>query len=106
MGNLRYAHQRAFAVPIAVQAPWRPFLVAIVALALVMPLSIAGSAFAQEDFTCEDFQHNEDGSWAPLKDMTIAAPNGQIELGPGVSLTVGLPILDLDLAAALNEKCK
>jgi hypothetical protein len=38
--------------------------------------------------------------------MTIAAPNGQIELGPGVSFTVGLPILGLDLAAALNEKCK
>jgi hypothetical protein len=80
---------------------------AIVALAvLVMPPSIAGSAFAQEDFTCEDFQHNDDGSWTPLKDMTIAAPNGQIELGPGVSFTVGLPILGLDLAAALNEKCK
>jgi hypothetical protein len=79
---------------------------AIVALAIVVPLSGSVSAVAQEEFTCEDFQHNEDGSWSPLKDMKIAAPNGQIELGPGVSLSVWLPILGLDLAAALNEKCK
>ena len=79
---------------------------AIIVLSLIISLSIAGSASAQEDFTCGDFQHNEDGSWTPLKDMTIAAPNGQIEIGPGVSLTVGFPILGLDLAATLDETCK
>jgi hypothetical protein len=39
----------------------------LVAFSLAMSLSIAGSAFAQQDhLTCADFQHNPDGSWTPL----------------------------------------
>jgi hypothetical protein len=80
---------------------------ALVAFSLATALSIASSAFAeQDDLTCADFQHNPDGSWTPLTAMTINAPNGQIEIGPGVSLTAGLPILGLDLAAKLDENCK
>ena len=80
---------------------------ALVALSVAVALSIAGSAFAQQDdLTCADFQHNPDGSWTPLTAMTINAPNGQIEIGPGVSLTAGLPIMGIDLAATLDQNCK
>jgi hypothetical protein len=79
----------------------------LVAFSLAMSLSIAGSAFAQQDhLTCADFQHNPDGSWTPLTAMTVNAPDGQIEIGPGVSLAAGLPILGLDLAAKLDQNCK
>jgi hypothetical protein len=72
---------------------------ALGALFLLAPLSIAGSALARPDeLTCADFQHNPDGSWSPLKAMTITAPNGQIQAGPGVSFTAGLPIRGVDVA--------
>jgi hypothetical protein len=77
------------------------------ALFLLAPLSIAVSALARPDeLTCADFQHNPDGSWSPLKAMTITAPNGQIQTGPGVSFTAGLPIMGVDVAETLDENCK
>jgi hypothetical protein len=81
---------------------------ALVGLSLAMPLAIAGPAFAlqDDDLTCADFQHNADGSWTPLTSMTISAPNGQIQAGPGVSFTAGLPIMGIDVAAKLDENCK
>jgi hypothetical protein len=80
---------------------------ALVAVFLLAALSAAGSAFAQpDDLTCEDFQHNPDDSWTPRKTMTITAPNGEIQAGPGVSFTAGLPIMGIDVAATLDENCK
>ena len=65
---------------------------ALVALCLVIPPSIAGSAFAeQDDLTCGDFQHNPDGSWTPLQAMTIAAPNGRLRPAWALRLLQAFP---------------
>jgi hypothetical protein len=66
---------------------------ALGALFLLAPLSIAGSALAPPaELTCADFQHNPDSSWSPLKAMTITAPNGQIQAGPGPPANASCPV--------------
>ena len=83
------------------------FIAALGAALLMTRSVVAVSALAeQDDLTCADFRHNQDGSWTALKTMTITAPNGHIEAGPGVSFTVGLPIMGIDVAATLDENCK
>jgi hypothetical protein len=47
----------------------------------------------------QSFRRNANGSWTPLKTVTI----GGITVGPGVAFTPGVAFSGLDLAALLNQ---
>ncbi len=36
-----------------------------------------------EGLTCENFKHNSDGSWTPVRTVTIVGPNGAFKVEPG-----------------------
>ena len=75
----------------------------IIALSLVA-LSCA-YAQAQSGIDCRKFRKNADGSWSATEQMTIAGPNGNVQIGPGVSFNPGVAFSGVDLAATLNREC-
>ncbi len=52
--------------------------------------------------TCDDFQHNPDGSWSPRHQIQI----GSIMMGSGVSFRPGVSFNGIDLAATLDKHCQ
>ena len=36
-----------------------------------------------EGLACENFKHNADGSWTPVRRVTIVGPNGPFTVEPG-----------------------
>jgi hypothetical protein len=76
----------------------------IVAVAMLPVLTSA--APAQQAISCPDFRHNEDGSWTPLKNITIAGPNRQAEFGPDMSVRAGVVVNGVDLGGLLDLMCE
>lgn len=62
----------------------------------------AATAAAGEELSCLDFQRNPNGSWSPLKPVSI----GGVQMTPGVQFTPGVSFSGIDLAAELNRQCK
>jgi len=56
-------------------------------------------------FQCSDFTHNNDGTWSPLRPVTIRTGDTQATLQPGVSITTGATYGGVDVAAELNRRC-
>ena len=56
-------------------------------------------------FRCANFTHNSDGSWTPLKPVTIRAGDTKATLEPGVDFTTGTTYGGVDVAAILNRRC-
>ena len=58
-------------------------------------------ASAQQTLNCSDFKKNPDGSWSPVRPVTL---NG-VTMGPGVSFNPGVSFGGVDLASILNKQC-
>ena len=56
-------------------------------------------------FRCANFKHNSDGSWSPLRPITISSGDTKATLQPGASFTTGATYGGVDLAAELNRRC-
>ena len=56
-------------------------------------------------FRCADFTRNSDGSWSPLRPVTIATGDAKATLQPGVSFNAGATYGGVDVAADLNRRC-
>lgn len=56
-------------------------------------------------FRCADFTHNSDGSWSPLRPVTIRSGGTTATLAPGVSFNAGVSFGGVDVAAILNRRC-
>ena len=69
------------------------------AIALLTVLSMSIPAVGQT-LDCTQFRHNEDGSWAPISQLTVTSSpyGGQIYVGPRV-------FVGIDLATKLNQQC-
>jgi hypothetical protein len=59
-------------------------------------------ASTQSTLTCADFVRNPNGSWSPVRPITL---NG-ITMGPGVAFMPGVAFGGIDLASVLNQQCK
>jgi hypothetical protein len=75
-------------------------------LSILAALAFAGLipalAVAQNvPLTCADFVRNPDGSWSPMRPVTL---NG-VTMGPGVKFTPGVSFGGINLAAVLNQQC-
>lgn len=56
-------------------------------------------------FRCTEFTHNGDGSWSPLRPVTIRTGDTKATLQPGVSIATGATYGGVDVAAELNRRC-
>ena len=77
---------------------------ASVASAVIL-LLFSSAAPAQQPIACSDFRHNEDGSWTPLKSVTIGGPHQAAQFGPDMSLRAGVVVNGVDLAGLLDVMC-
>lgn len=59
-------------------------------------------ASAQRPLTCADFVRNPNGSWSPVRPVTL---NG-VTMSPGVAFMPGVSFGGVDLANILNQQCK
>jgi hypothetical protein len=57
---------------------------------------------AAHGLTCSDFVRNPDGSWSPVRVITL---NG-VTMGPGVAFSPGVAFGGVDLATILNRQCR
>jgi hypothetical protein len=79
-------------------------LIANVALAqtntvqMPQPTPPSPSAYAPQ---CSDFKLNPDGSWSPLRAITV----GDVTISQKAAFLPGSKIGDVDLATLLNEQC-
>jgi hypothetical protein len=63
---------------------------------------VIARAQTQAPLTCADFQRNPNGSWSPVRAVTL---NG-VMMGPGVAFTPGVLFGGVDLATILNQQCR
>ena len=71
--------------------------------------NVAGSEAEQantvDDPNCSDFRKNPDGSWEPVRRVTITGPSGKINIKSGATLRSGVQFKGLDLAEWLDKNC-
>jgi len=74
-----------------------------------LPLTSAAGTPPQEvlpsPFRCSNFTHNRDGSWWPLRPITIKSGGTIATVAAGVSFGSGASFAGVDLAAVLNRQC-
>ena len=74
-----------------------------------LPLTSAAGYPPQEvlpsPFRCTNFTRNSDGSWSPLRPVTIRSGDTTATLQPGVSFNTGATFGGVDVAAELNRRC-
>ena len=71
----------------------------------VFLLLLSSSAPAQQAISCSDYHQNDDGSWTPLKRVTIGGPDHSVQFGPDQSLRAGVVVNGVDLAGLLDVMC-
>jgi hypothetical protein len=54
---------------------------------------------------CADFRHNSDGSWSPVREVTIQYPNGNESVGPQVTFPARGTYMGVAFAQILNQRC-
>jgi hypothetical protein len=86
----------------------RNFLFSTTGLAAAAACTLAAQAQTGPQtpiLKCADFRHNSDGSWAPLREVTIRYPNGIVSLGPEISFPATGSYMGLPLAQMLTRQC-
>jgi hypothetical protein len=74
---------------------------ALVGTAAASAISSHSIAQVGTPLRCSDFVRNSNGSWSPVRPVTI---NG-VTMGPGVAFAPGVAFGGVDLAAVLNQQC-
>jgi len=72
---------------------------------VVLLLLLFSAAAAQQPISCSDYRHNGDGSWTPLKEITIRGPHQTAQFAPDMSLRAGAVVNGVDLAGLLDVMC-
>jgi len=74
---------------------------------LAVCMAITYTAAHAQQFNCADFQRNPDGSWSPVRQMTILNDNGgRVSMVPGVTFKEGTKFVGVDYGAILNRQCR
>ena len=77
----------------------------ILCLSTLLSLTIITASHAQQ-IPCDQFRANQDGSWTPVRAMTIRAANGEITVTPAVSFRAGIAFMGIDLGSVLDQNCR
>lgn len=82
------------------------FLLATACLAITMAAAMPAQAQSGPlKLNCADYQRNPDGSWTPVRQVTINYPNGIVVLGTNVSFPAHGTYMGLELAPMLDQQC-
>jgi len=71
-------------------------------LSLIALCTVGVGPAAAQQLTCADFVRNPNGSWSPVRPITL---NG-VTMGPGVQFMPGVSFGGVDLASILNQQCR
>ena len=78
-------------------------------IAAALALAATGAADAQtatgRALDCSDFFKNPDGTWSPVRPLTVLEPSGLAELRLGIRLHPGPVFPTAQLAARLSAFC-
>jgi hypothetical protein len=76
-------------------------------LALFGIIAMSTAASAQSSPTCVDFEREPNGSWRPLRQITVSNQTGaKVTIGPGMEFRPGVAFAGLDLGVALEQQCR
>jgi hypothetical protein len=58
--------------------------------------------------SCADFRQNSNGSWTPIRAVTLVAPQGPFTVGPSETFGIetGGNLFNLKIARILNDRCR
>jgi hypothetical protein len=62
-----------------------------------------------EGLTCENFKRNSDGSWSPVRTVTIVGPNGPFSVVPGQKFRFQIQETtnyNVKIAETLDDNCR
>jgi len=64
---------------------------------------------AQESgISCADFRHKSNGSWTPVRTVTLVGPQGPFKVDPSeqFGIETGGNLFNLKIAQILNDRCR
>jgi hypothetical protein len=63
---------------------------------------------SQTGIHCEDFRQKANGSWTPVRKVTLTAPQGPFSVEPGETFGIetGGNLFNLKIAQILNDQCR
>jgi hypothetical protein len=66
------------------------------------------SAAQASGISCADFRQQSNGSWTPVRTVTLVAPQGPFTVGPSdtFGIEVGGTLYNLKVAQILNDRCR
>ncbi len=66
------------------------------------------SAAQASGISCADFRQNSNGSWSPIRKVTLVAPQGPFTVEPGETFGIetGGNLFNLKIARILNDHCR
>jgi hypothetical protein len=66
------------------------------------------SADQASGISCADFRQLSNGSWTPVRTVTLVAPQGPFTVGPSdtFGIEVGGTLYNLKIAKILNDRCR
>jgi hypothetical protein len=66
------------------------------------------SAAEASGISCADFRQKSNGSWTPIRKVTLVAPQGSFTVEPGETFGIetGGNLFNLKIAQILNDRCR
>ncbi len=66
------------------------------------------SAAQASGISCADFRQKSNGSWTPIRKVTLVAPQGPFTVEPGETFGIetGGNLFNLKIAQILNDRCR
>jgi hypothetical protein len=58
--------------------------------------------------SCADFRHKSNGSWTPVRTVTLVGPQGPFRVDPSeqFGIETGGTLFNLKIAKILNDRCR
>lgn len=78
---------------------------ALAAAVIAVAGFVSGASYGQ-NVPCDQFVKHPDGSWSPLKPMTLKHDGMEVGISPAVSFRPGVAFDGVDLATLLNQSCQ
>ncbi len=54
---------------------------------------------------CRDFQHNPDGSWSPVRKVTILGTSGPFSVEPYEKFSLNSTVMSVNISEILDSRC-
>ena len=74
----------------------------------VQTASAQPGAWEASGISCADFRHKSNGSWTPVRTVTLVGPQGPFKVDPSeqFGIETGGTLFNLKIAKILNDRCR